>query len=140
MSPGMLVPSGCTYLTGYCCSLHEQPSSAVQCIWTGPGPVHICRCPGCKEPWQQQVVESFLDEMSAFLRNAAPNQLISLGTEGGWLLCCAFACKLAADPPFVHLSNAVGCAGYFMDNANIGYNPGGANSLLVAWSGANCKQ
>jgi hypothetical protein len=40
------------------------------------------RCPGCNQPWQQQVVQSFLDEMTAFLRNAGPNQLIALGTEG----------------------------------------------------------
>ncbi|KAL6755973.1 glycoside hydrolase superfamily [Haematococcus lacustris] len=53
------------------------------------------RCPGCTQPWQQQVQLSFIKEMADWVEGIATQQLVAVGTEG-----------------------------YYMDPANVRYNPG----------------
>lgn len=53
------------------------------------------RCPGCMEDWMQSAHQAWLKDVGTYLKNAVPNQLVAAGTEG-----------------------------YFMDSANVGWNPG----------------
>ena len=42
----------------------------------------LSRCPGCLDAQEQADHQAFMDEMSQALQDAAPNQLVTAGTEG----------------------------------------------------------
>ncbi len=99
------------------------------------------RCPGCLSASQQASHLAWLQEMGAHLHSQAPRQLVAAGTEGemrcvdGWV--CHFCSLLFLHTFYCNLNmirlDRLLCkhiAGYFMDAANIGWNPG---------AGASCE-